>query len=309
MMNLLVILLAGVLGAFAGYGHAPGRFVAVAAQTTSASPGAGSGYAHPEWLADTVWLQAHVADPSVKVVALTSPDDFAKGHVPGAAQIDWSDLDVVETSDQSVATWRREIEQKLTTLGLAPEDTVVVYDGGTFYAARLWWILHQLGHADVRILNGGFPAWTAAGGDVETGPSRARPAAKPYVGTPDESAIAGLDEVKAALDDPNVAFVDARTPQEYHDGHLPGAVNIEFTRNAAPNEPRYWKSAEELRAMYAAAGVTPDKTVIPYCTTGVRSAAAYFTLRLIGYEHVSLFTGSWREWSGHPELPVATGGR
>jgi thiosulfate/3-mercaptopyruvate sulfurtransferase len=283
--------------------------VRVAAEATPvASPQSGSGYAHPEWLADAAWLKAHLSDPTVKVVALTPSGDFAKGHIPGAAQIDWTDLTIVETSDQSVATWRGDVERKLTALGVARSDTVVVYDGGTFYAARLWWVLFQLGHADVRILNGGFPAWTAAGGEVETGPSTAKPAAQPYVGTPDESAIATLDEVKAALDNPSVAFVDARAPSEFRAGHIPGAFNVEFTRNGTPTEPRYWKSAADLRALYAAAGVTPDKTVIPYCSTGVRSAATYFTLRLIGYEHVSLFTGSWQEWSSHPELPVASDG-
>jgi thiosulfate/3-mercaptopyruvate sulfurtransferase len=299
---LAFLVLAGPLG----YGQVSFSSISVGVEASPvASPEAASGYAHPEWLADAGWLKARLADPTVKIVALTPPGDFAKDHIPGAAQIDWPDLTIVETSDQSVATWRGEVEQKLTALGLARADTVVVYDGGTFYAARLWWILSQLGHPDVRILNGGFPAWTAAGGQVETGPSTAKPAAQPYVGTPDESAIATLDEVKAALDDPNVAFVDARAPSEYRDGHIPGAVNIEFTQNGEASEPHYWKSAADLRAMYAAAGVTPDKTVIPYCSTGVRSAATYFTLRLIGYEHVSLFTGSWQEWSSHPELPVA----
>lgn len=278
-----------------------------AAATPIASPEASSGYAHPEWLADASWLGQHLADPAVKIVALTPPADFAAGHVPGAAQIDWPDLEIVETGDQSVATWRSEVEQKLTALGLAPTDTVVVYDGGTFYAPRLWWILRQLGHDDIRILNGGYPAWLAAGGEVETGASTAQPAAQPYVGTPDESAIATLDEVKAALDDPSVVFVDARAPQDYRAGHLPGAVNVEFTENGEPDQPHYWKPAADLRAMYAALGVTPEKTVIPYCWRGVFSAADYFTLRLIGYEHVSLFTGSWNEWSSHPELPVETG--
>jgi thiosulfate/3-mercaptopyruvate sulfurtransferase len=305
MTALILAFLLGLAGLSIPAQLSVGRAMAYS-ETTTASPAAGSGYARPEWLADAVWLPAHLADPTVKIVALTPSGDFAKGHIPGAAQIDWPDLEIVETSDQSVATWRGEVEQKLTALGIAPADTVVVYDGGTFYAARLWWILHQLGHADVRILNGGYPAWTAAGGEVETGPSTAKPAVQPYVGTPDESAIAELTEVKATLDDPNVSFVDARTPQEYRVGHLPGAVNVEFTQNGEPNQPHYWKSADDLRAMYAAAGVTPEKTIVPYCTTGVRSAATYFTLRLIGYEHVALFTGSWKEWSSHPELPVAT---
>src|SRR5581483_10785383 len=115
----------------------------------------------------------------LRVVALTPADAFAKGHVPGAAQIDWSALNLADTSDPSIARWEGDIEATLTRLGLTPADTVVVYDGGTLYAPRLWWILRQLGHRDVRVLNGGEPAWSAAGARVETGASRAEPAAEP----------------------------------------------------------------------------------------------------------------------------------
>jgi thiosulfate/3-mercaptopyruvate sulfurtransferase len=183
---------------------------------------------------------------------------------------------------------------------------VVVYDGGTLYAPRLWWVLKQLGHKDARILNGGYQDWTAAGGKVETGPSTVEPAAKPYVGTPDESAITTLAEAEKAVGAPNTIFVDARTPQEHKAGFIPGAVNIPFTDNADSAAPHRWKSAADLKAMYEKAGVTPDKQVIAYCSTGVRSAATYFTLLLIGYPRVSLFTGSWAEWSAHHDLPVAT---
>ena len=276
---------------------------AMAAST--ATPTA-SGYAHPEWLVEPDWLSAHLADANVKVVALTPAQDFAAGHIPGAAQIDWPDLQIVETSDQSVAAWENTVEAKLTQMGLSPSDTVVVYDGGTVYAPRLWWILKQLGHKDVRVLNGGYQAWTAAGGKVETGPSKAKPAATPYVGTPDQSAITTLAEAEKAVGAPNTIFVDARTPQEYKAGFIPGAVNIPFTDNAESAAPHRWKSAADLKAMYEKAGVTLDKQVIAYCSTGVRSAATYFTLLLIGYPHVSLFTGSWAEWSAHHELPVAT---
>ena len=107
-----------------------------------------------------------------------------------------------------------------------------------------------------------------------------------------------------SLDDPNVALVDARTPEEYAAGHIPGAVNVNFPRNAEPDEPKYWKPAAELLALYADHGVTADKQVIPYCATGVRSAVTYFTLRLLGYDDVALYTGSWDEVGrprGHPE--------
>lgn len=275
------------------------------AATPSATPASGQeGYAHPEWLVDPAWITEHRDDPAVRVVALTPADEFAAGHIPGAAQVDWPELEVTDTSDPSIAAWQEEVEGVLTRLGLAPDQTVVIYDGGTLYAARLWWVLEQLGHADKRILNGGFPAWTAAGAPVETGQSTVAPAATPYEGTPNPAVLASLTDVQAALDDPETVLVDARTAEEYADGHIPGAVLLPFPENAVPTEPKVWKDAVELREMYAALGVTPDQPVIPYCTTGVRSAVTYFTLRLLGYPDVRLYTGSWAEWSSHPELPV-----
>jgi thiosulfate/3-mercaptopyruvate sulfurtransferase len=281
--------------------------ITLAQEATPAASPTAEGYTHPELLADAAWLEAHLSEPKLRVVALTSKDDFAKAHIPGAVQIDWPDLNLADTSDPSIARWQGDVEQKLTALGIAPDDSVVIYDGGTLYAARLWWVLHQLGHKDKRILNGGLPAWIAAGGKTETGPSTPKPASSSYKGAPNSDAIATLDEVKAALDDPNTVLVDARTPEEYQAGHIPGAININFPENAAPNDPHYWKPAAELHALYEQAGVTPDKHVIPYCTTGVRSAVTYFTLTLLGYTNVSLYTGSWAEWSTHPELPVEKG--
>src|SRR5215211_8320749 len=90
-------------------------------------------YAHPELLADAAWLEAHLSDPNLRVVALTPADEFAKAHIRGAAQIDWPDLQVTDTSDPSIARWQGEVEQKLTALGIAPDDTVVIYDEGTLY--------------------------------------------------------------------------------------------------------------------------------------------------------------------------------
>src|SRR5215204_5081283 len=133
------------------------------------------------------------------------------------------------------------------------------------------------------------------------GPS---PASTPYSGTQNRAALANLTDVQAALDDPETVLVDVRTAEEYAAGHIPGAVHLPFPENAATADPKVWKSAPELLAMYAALGVTPDKHVIPYCTSGVRSAVTYFTLRLLGYPDIRLYTGSWAEWSSHPELPV-----
>ena len=309
---LLLLLLFGLVGGGAVSDEviAEPAVVPTPAMVSEASPSPdlsdSGGWADPGAIADVATVEALLGDQSTKVVALTPPDDFAAGHIPGAIQIDWKPFEIVETGDQQVSTWRVDVERLLTELGITPADTVVVYDGGTFYASRLWWVLDQLGHDDKLVLDGGVAAWQSAGMPVETGPGpvAAREPADPYVGTPDETAIATIDEVEAALGDPNVVLVDARTPEEYAEGHLPGAVNIPFTDNAAPDAGGRWKSPEELRAMYAAAGVTEGMTVIPYCLTGVRSAATYVTLVALGYPDVSLFTGSWAEWSADQSRPV-----
>lgn len=273
-----------------------------------AQEAAGEEYAHPEWFADVSWLQQQLGADDLAIVALTPPEEFVAGHIPGAAQIDWKALEVVETSDGSLANWRTDVEAILTDLGIERGDTVVVYDGGTFIAARLWWILHQLGHGDVRVLNGGLEAWVAEDGELATGEEPVEPAAEPYVGEPNDEVLVTIAEAEAALDEDETVFVDARRfEDEYVPGHIPGAINVPFMANADAEGPKRWKSVTELRTMYEDAGITPDRSVIAYCATGVRSAVTYFTLRQLGYEDTAVFTGSFVEWSSDPARPVETG--
>jgi thiosulfate/3-mercaptopyruvate sulfurtransferase len=277
------------------------RHIPAFAQSPVATP---AGYAHPDWLADPAWLDQHLHDENLIVIALTPPGDFEKGHIDGAVQVDWPDLALSESSQ--IDAWRTQMEKLLTNLGVERADTVVIYDGGTLYAPRLWWILYQLGQPDIRILNGGLPAWTAAALPLTEGASSLTAASAPYTGEPNDDAIATVDQVVAALDDPNTILVDARTKDEYDQGHIPGAVLFPFTDVATAASPHVWKSAPDLQSAFAALDVTPDKHVIAYCSTGVRSAALYFTLRLIGYPDVSLFSGSYDEWTTDPSRPVET---
>jgi len=290
-----------------------GRLAAARATpvATTATPVA----ARPELLIDADALIEADRERAATIVALTPAEEFAAGHIPGAAHIDWPAFEVVDTSDESIARWRGEVEAVLTTLGISRESTVVTYDQGTLFAARLWWILHYLGHAeaDNRVLNGGLAAWQAAGGAVVAGGAGVTPAtaiaAASYHGEPRAAVLAQLAEVRASLDDPHVVFVDARTPEEYVAGHIPGAVNLNYPLNAQPEPPNAWKPVAELRSMYEGLGVTPDKMVIPYCTSGVRSAVTFLALKLIGYPNVALYTGSWQEWESVPGLPITTGDR
>jgi thiosulfate/3-mercaptopyruvate sulfurtransferase len=295
----------GRTAALAGLMAGGGAVRVTGAQAPPASPIPG-GYAHPEALVGVDWLSSRARDGEL-LVALMPEEEFEAAHIGASFRIDWPDLEVVDTSDDGIAAWEATVRERIGDLHIAPESSVVVYDNGTLFASRLWWVLRYLGHDDVRILDGGLPAWRAAGHEVETGPvvmtMEKRP---PYSGVANPAMLAQRDEVMAALDDPGVVLVDARAPDEYARGHIPGAINVNYPLNATGDPPR-WKTAGALREMYEAAGVTPETMVIPYCSSGVRSAVTAFTLWLIGYPHVALYTGSWNEWSELPDAPKAEG--
>lgn len=295
----------------------------VEAARSPASPAAAdSTYPRSELLIEPAALRDRAVIPSrnprtsssrpaanLVTVALTTADEHIAARLPGASQIDWPALEIVDTSDTSLARWRVELERIVAGLGITPDHEVVAYDPGTLFAARLWWVLSYLGHDRVSLLHGGLNAWSAAGGEVASGQPTAavEPAIAPYPSTPRDAMLAQGAEVQSLIGQPAVALVDARSPEEYVAGHIPGAVNFNYLGNVEAGPPPRWLSAAELRAAYAALGVTPDKMIIPYCKSGVRSAVTFFTLRLLGFPNVALFTGSWQEWETLPNAPVTTG--
>jgi thiosulfate/3-mercaptopyruvate sulfurtransferase len=293
--------LVGLAGLLAACGGKASSGVTATTASTTVAAGAVAAYADSGLLVEA--RAAAIGLSSARAVALMSRQDYDGGHIEGATQIDWPDLNISDTSsDAALQSWQQQVEQKLGALGLSASDHVVAYDDGTLFAARLWWVLEYLGQRQKPLINGGLAAWKNAGGATST--AAAHPPAATYTGTANPAVLARLDEVSGSLNQPNVVFLDARSPEEYAAGHIPGAANIQYTENAGSEPAPLWKPQDALRQMYTAAGVTTDKTIIPYCSTGVRSAVTFFTLRLIGYDKVKLFTGSWVEWSAHPELPV-----
>lgn len=271
------------------------------------SPAGSVEYAHPGALVSSGWVRDRLDDPVLVLVGFMPAEEFDVAHIPGSVQLDWPELEVIDTSDASIESWHQDVQQLLGNLGITPDNTVVVYDNGTLLSARLWWILHYLGHEDVHILNGGFPDWQQVVQEVEAGAVEAPASGEPYAGTPNAELLAQREEVLARLEDPGVVILDARTPEEYTEGRIPGAMNLNFPLNAAPEAPKFFRGADELRAMYDGIGATADKLVIPYCASGVRSAVTAFVLHLLGYENVALYTGSWLEWGEHPDTPKETG--
>jgi thiosulfate/3-mercaptopyruvate sulfurtransferase len=254
-------------------------------------------------LVDAAWLrdmQMSLAD--FQIVALVPADDFAEGHIPGAVQVDRADLAITDSADATIEAWETDVEALLTSIGITRDTTVVIYDNGSHDATRLWWVLTQLSHPSVALLDGGLEAWSGLGEPVEAGPSSPVPAILPYDGVPNDALLARKERVAASLDDPSVVIVDARPANEYAASHIPGAINIPMEANYADDGTLL--PIDELQAVYVDAGITPDKTVIVYCNSGVRASSDVFALTYLGYPNVALYAGSWPEWSSDPTLPV-----
>ena len=218
-------------------------------------------------------------------------------------------MELMDTIDDAAVTgWADNMSALFARVGLNRNDEIVVYDDGSLFAPRPWWVMRLLGYSNVQVLDGGFPAWQQAHGEETPDPAAPSVASAPPVAADRRwEMLARLPEIVEHLEDPEWILVDARTPEEYERGHIPGAVNINFLRNFSEDGPPLWRPADDLRAMYAAAGVTPDKHVVPYCATGARSAVTDFTLRWLGYPSVALYSASWQEWDAEPETPKTKG--
>jgi thiosulfate/3-mercaptopyruvate sulfurtransferase len=268
------------------------------------------GYARPELLAETEWLAQHLNDSSLRLVDMRSEEAYRKGHLPGAVHVAWEALK--DTDDELHVIPPEPFAALMAKLGIGNETTVVGYDDqGGLGPVRLWWVLDYYGHTAAKVVNGGWNKWLK-----EKRPITAEVPAPPpveFAARVDPSKICLVPELVAEMNNPNVVIVDARSPTEYNGldvrakrgGHVPGAVNVDWTRNVTNDAIKTFKPAAELLKMYEAAGVTKDKHIITHCQTGVRGAHAMFTLKLLGYDQVRNYDASWQEWGNRPDLPIA----
>jgi thiosulfate/3-mercaptopyruvate sulfurtransferase len=277
-----------------------------------------SGYAHPEFLVETEWVAEHLNDPGVRIVE--SDEDYLlyeTGHIPGAVKVDW--FTTLQHPVRRDFVSKGEFELLCSELGIRNDTTIVFYgDKSNWFATYALWLFRYYGHDDLKIMNGGRTKWI----------QEKRPLTKDVPQYPGTSYIAKEVDasIRAFRDDvfqhieQCMPLVDVRSPKEYsgellhmpnypqegatRGGHIPGAANIPWSQ--ATNEAdSTFKTPDELRKLYTAQGVTPDKDIIAYCRIGERSSHTWFVLTyLLGYPQVRNYDGSWTEWGNLVNAPI-----
>lgn len=235
------------------------------------------------------------------------PSEFAAGHVPGAVYVD---LDRELSAPRGPGDGRHPLPAgdafaaAMRAKGVTNGKPVVVYDAWAGRAAgRAWWLLRYFGHPNVRVLDGGWAAWRATR-PQET--EAVTPAPGDFTATPGGMPVADVENLPPVR-------IDARAPERFRGdvepvdpvaGHIPGATNV--PTNANLDERGLFRSAEELRAIYAAAGAAPGADIAVYCGSGVTATHDLIALEIAGIR-AKLYPGSWSHWITDPNRPVEKG--
>lgn len=263
----------------------------------------------------TAWLAERLTQPGLKLVDVRPKStDYTTGHLPGALYLNPESLRTTIEGVPAMVVPAVEIAVQLGRLGIGNGDTVILYSDNLRDATLVAMALARVGHGAYAVLHGGIRAWVAEKQPLSK--DLPRPAAAVY--TPVDGAdtfTVGVDGVKAALGDGKTVILDVR-PADYfagkksdeaRPGHIPGAVNREFTLDLVPGQD-LWQAADRLQEAYAKLGVTPDKPVIVHCRTGHQASQTYFLLKhVLGFPDVRWFDASWSAWAARPDLPAETG--
>lgn len=280
----------------------------------------------PSPLVDAEWLAANLDRPDLIVLDASwylpaagrnADQEFEQGHIPGAQRFDF-DRDVADrqTDLPHMLPPHVQFEDAARRLGLNDESFLVCYDGaGVFAAPRAWWMFKAMGHDRVVVLDGGMPAWRAAGGKEETGPAKQRRQGT-FVARPNAARLRSAQQVQTVLNDGSALVLDARPAARFKGeepeprvglraGHMPGASNVPF--GTLLSGGRYLPR-DQLAQVLGAAGASADRPIVASCGSGVTAAVVALGLEAAGFGPAAVYDGSWAEWGRQESgLPVVQG--
>jgi thiosulfate/3-mercaptopyruvate sulfurtransferase len=271
------------------------------------------------------WLEAHLDDPTVRVVdgsfhlpgaGRDARAEFRDRHIPGAA---FFDIDAIrdETSDlPHMLPTPEGFAAAMTALGIGPDDTVIAYDApGSAAAPRVWWTFRAFGHGSVAILDGGLTRWLAEGRPTVSGPPKPSTSAPYPVRTRNPALVRSLAQMLDLVTDRCEQVIDNRSPGRFngvepepraarHLGHIPGSINIPFGLFTDPARHGTWRSDDDIAAVFAEAGVDPRAPMVGTCGSGVTACTTAFAAWLLSNDRAAVYDGSWAEWGNRDETPI-----
>ena len=278
-------------------------------------------YARSDVVVGTEWVAEHLNDPNLRLVEVdVDAEADGVGHIPGAIGWNWT----TQLEDQVLRDIpsRDDWNELLSASGIGSDTKIILYgDNNNWFATFAYWLARMFGHEDVVIVNGGRMKWELEGRPLTTEVPEVQRAAYQASG-PDEGQRALFDDVQSHIQQAGAALVDVRSPAEFtgeiiappglpetaqRAGRIPGATNVPWLL-AVNEEDGTFKSADELREVYASRGITSERDVVVYCRIGERSSHSWFVLsELLGYDQVRNYDGSWTEWGNVIRAPIEKG--
>ena len=271
------------------------------------------GYARPELLIETEALAKMLNQPNVRLIDAIDPASYQRAHIPGAVNLFYLDVAKIDARKKNGYPLSEiEAEKIFGEAGIDASTQVVVYDGGEGpFASGVWFVLDFFGHKNVKVLNGGFRKWLKEGRPVTQ--EIAAVEKKKFSPKSRPEKVVSREWLEKNLRSKDIVVVDTRSFNEFigkdvrpgasRGGHIPGAVHLEWTKFSDKLDT--FKSAQAIEKVLAQRGIGKNTKVVTYCQTGIgRSTDMALAMRLIGYDNVVEYTGSWEDWSADPRLPI-----
>ena len=274
-------------------------------------------------LVSTDWLEDHLNAPDVRIVDASwylptdnrdSKAEYAERHIPGAVFFDIDEIADTDSDLPHMLPSPEKFAARARKLGLGDGNRIVVYDGGgVLAAARAWWMFKVFGHEDVVVLDGGMQKWLREGRPLDDLPPA--PHERHFTARLNSMLIRDMGQIQRYVETRREQVVDARSPQRFagqvpeprpnvRSGHIPGSFNLPYSR-LIDSEAGTFLPPEQIKAAFLDAGVDVKGPIVTTCGSGVTACVLYLGLHMLGHRKIAVYDGSWAEWGGALDTPVA----